>query len=125
MSEPAIGMASSAPRMPASWAPISTAHSTASGELHRPPVDQRLQDVVLELLVGDEEPDHDQAPDPVRLDEDDRRDEDGGEGRASQRDEVEHGDEEPERDRVFASDAKRTIAETVPATREMSRLPVT
>src|SRR6266545_1199539 len=57
-------------------------------ELHRAAVDDRLEDVVLQLLVDDEEHDDDHALDPPDLDEDDGRDEDG------------------ERDRVIAAQAE-------------------
>src|ERR671918_3156254 len=69
-------------------------------ELHRPPVDDGLEDMVLELLVDDEEDDEDQPPDPTELEEADRRDDDRGERRAGQRHEIEHGHDDGERDRV-------------------------
>src|SRR6266545_6790529 len=57
-------------------------------ELHRAAVDDRLEDVVLQLLVDDEEHDDDHALDTPDLDEDDRRHDDG------------------ERDRVIAAQAE-------------------
>ena len=56
---PATGMAASAPRMPAIFAPISTETRIASGEAARPAVDRRLEEVVLDLLVDDHEREHD------------------------------------------------------------------
>ena len=66
-SVPATGIAMSAPRTPASCAPISTAQQDGKRrELHRPSVDERLEYVVLELLVGEEEADDDEACAPSR-----------------------------------------------------------
>ena len=59
--------------------------------------------MVLELLVADEERDHDHAADPVGLDEDDGRDDDRREGGSGQRNQIEDRDDEPERDRIVAA----------------------
>ena len=68
-------------------------------ELHGAAVDDRLQDVVLELLVENEEDQHDD-PGLGRVEERDGRHGDGGDRRSCERDEVEDGDEEAERKRV-------------------------
>ena len=65
-------------------------------ELHCPPVDQRLEDVVLELLVEDEEDDHDDSG-RNRVEERHRADDDGRERRAGEWDQVEDRDDQPER----------------------------
>ena len=71
---PATGIAPSAPRMPASSAPISTDDQhDERRELHRPAVDHRLEEVVLDLLVDDEE-DDDDDPGRDRVQERDRAD---------------------------------------------------
>ena len=62
--------------------------------------------MVLELLVPDEERDHDQAAKPVRLDEDDGGDDDGRDRRAGERDKVENRYDEAERDRIVAADGE-------------------
>ena len=81
--------------------------------------------MVLELLVGDEEHDHDEAADPVRLDEDHGRDDDRRERRARERDQVEDGDEQTERNREPLPTANSTTVASTPAARLMRRLPVT
>ena len=68
------------------------------GELHRPAVDDRLENVVLDLLVDDEEHDDDDSG-GNGVQERDRSDDDRGDRRACERDQVEDADHEPERDR--------------------------
>src|SRR5215207_3006210 len=69
------------------------------GKLHRTAVDEGLQDVVLDLLVDDEEDQHDDpGRDPV--DEGDGRDDDRRNRRPGEWDEIENRDEQPERNRV-------------------------
>ena len=97
---PATGIAPRAPITPASSAPISTAiEDDQRRELHRATVDERLQHVVLELLVEDEEDDEHDAG-SGRVEEADRADDDGRDRRAGERDQVEDRHDEPERDRI-------------------------
>src|SRR4051794_12687848 len=67
-------------------------------ELHRPSVHERLQQMVLQLLIDDEEREHhDRRRGRVR--ERDQREDDRGEGRPGERDQVEDEDQQPERER--------------------------
>ena len=101
--------------MPASFAPISTDDQHRERrELHRPPVDHRLEEVVLELLVDDEE-DDDDDPGGDRVQERDRADDDRGDRRAGERDQVEDRDDHAERDRDTARRVRAgTIVVSVP-----------
>ncbi len=69
-------------------------------ELHRAPVDQRLEHVVLELLVHEEEDTDDEADDPPLRDRRNGHEDDGRDGRSCERDEIEHPGHECERHRV-------------------------
>ena len=73
-------------------------------QLNGSSVDEGLKNVVLELLVRDEEDDHDEAAEPAGLDDDHGRDDDRCERCACQRDEIEHRDEEAERDRELTAE---------------------
>ena len=75
-------------------------------ELHGPAVDDRLEHVVLELLVDDEEDQHDHAG-GGRVEERDRGNEDRGDRGAGKWDQVEDRHEQPERDRIRNADAEQ------------------
>src|SRR3954469_16818772 len=67
-------------------------------QLDRASVDDGLQQVVLDLLVDDEENDHDDSG-RNGMQEGDRADDDRRDRRTGERDQVEDADHEPERDR--------------------------
>ena len=84
--------------MPASSAPTSTEmRSDEGGELHRASVDHRLQEVVLELLVDDNEHHDDDALPAAECKNATQRDDDAGDGRACQRNQVENRNKQAER----------------------------
>ena len=76
------------------------------GEPHRAAVHERLENVILDLLVDDEEHDQDD-PGHDRVDEPDRSHDDRGDRRAGQRDQVEDRHEQAERDGVRDSEREQ------------------
>src|SRR6266545_4202042 len=68
-------------------------------ELHGPAVDDRLEDVILDLLVDDKEHDQDDPGDD-RVQEADGDDDDRRDRRAGKRNQIEDADEQPERDGI-------------------------
>ena len=102
-----------------------TESKTVRAKLHRSAVDERLQDVILELLVGKEEANHDDRPDPIGLDKHDRRDDDCGQRGPREGDEVEIPTRSPRAMANSLPTPNNTAAEVTPATRLIRRLPVT
>ena len=111
--EAATGIASSAPRMPRICAPASrTTIATSGFTLHRPAVEHRLHDPVLELLVDEERDD----PDDQRVGEGVERRDDGDDEPADrqpdQRDRSNSRHQDRQRDRqVDAEDLEHAPGE--------------
>ena len=98
---PAIGIAPRAPSTPGQLgADQHRDQDRERRQLDGTAVDDRLQHVVLELLVEDEVHEDDQPDHPPLVDERDRRDQDRRQGRPRQRNEIEDRHEEAERDRI-------------------------
>ena len=88
-------------------------------------VDERLEHVVLELLVEDEE-DHEHDARGRRMEKADGADDDRRQRRPGERDQIEQGDDQAERDRVRDAEHEQHGRSTRrPAMRLIARLPVT
>ena len=74
--------------------------------------------MVLDLLVDDEPAEHDQPDRPALVEHRDGATRIGGDRRPGERDQVEHEDDQAERDRVLnASDDKQERSDVMPASR--------
>ena len=92
-------------------------------ELHRLAHDDRVEDVVLDLLVHEEDDQHDD-PGRDRVDGGDDDDRDAGQQPAHQRQQVDQGDEDAQQQREgHAEDGQRDRPTMIPAMTEVAAFP--